>query len=159
MVYSEFTFGDCHSEAFDAFYWSKICKYAISRHIYRYLSSHRLSCPPDNVSNNALEGSNVCWVMVFSEFTFGDGHSEAFYAFYWSKICKYAISRHIYRHIDPPDNVSNHASEGSSVCWVVFLANLHLAMVILMHLTPSVGLKSVNIAFLGLFIVIYHHID
>ena len=97
-VFSEFMFGDGHSDAFDAFCRSKITKKGISRPIYHYLSSHRLSCPPDNVSDHALQGSNVCWVMVFSEFTFSDRHSGAFDAFCRSKITKQGISRPIYHY-------------------------------------------------------------
>ena len=99
MVFSEFTFGDGHSDAFDAFCRSKITKKGISRPIYHYLSSHILSCPPDNVSNDGLEGSNVCLVLVFIKFTFGDGHFDAFDAFCRSKITKKGFSMPIYPYL------------------------------------------------------------
>ena len=40
-----------------------------------------------------------------------------------------------------------------------FLAKKPWTMVILVHLKPSVSWKLLNIAFLGLLIVIYHHIE
>ena len=100
VFFCEFMFGDGHSDAFDAFCRLKISKYGISRPIYHYLSSHRLSCPPDNASNHPLQGSNLCWVVFFSEFMFGNGHSDSFDAFCRLKISKYGISRPIYHHID-----------------------------------------------------------
>ena len=65
--FPEKTLDNGHYDAFDACCKSKISKNVISRPIYHYLSSHRRSCSQDNVSNDALEGSNGCWVMVFSE--------------------------------------------------------------------------------------------
>ena len=73
-------------------------KFSLYGDKYAYLLSHRLSCPPDSVYNHALEGSNVCWVIAFSEFTFGEGHSDAFDAFCMSKITKTGISRPIYHY-------------------------------------------------------------
>ena len=99
VVLSKIGLVDGHYDACDTFCWSKITKTVFSRPIYRHLSSHRLCCPPGNVSNDALESSNLCLVLVFSEKTLDNGCSDPFDACCRSKISKNVISRPIYRYL------------------------------------------------------------